>query len=177
MMRVVVAGVVILAGGLYAAACSLGEGVTSKCDPNANPGSPSACFQTPSCDDGHGEVKPEASCCTLKANQDAAQCVPGCTTDAECNGGTCVSYPNNVSACSNHGDFEGNFQDHCVGQGDGIIAPRCCSEAQMSFDTCMTRNTGGMGGGGMGGGGSGGDAGMGGGGSGGSAGMAGAGGT
>jgi hypothetical protein len=95
----------LLAGGLFA--CSLGEGVTPDCDPDAPPDQPTACFQVARCDTGMGGVKAEEDCCVEAGN----------STYAFCDGA----------------DIEGDFRQLCV----GADASGCCNTAQQQFDLCM----------------------------------------
>lgn len=92
-------------------ACSLGEGVTPKCDPDASPDQENACFQVSSCDNGNGGVKPEESCCIEAGNQEYAVC------DGKDVG------------------EDVDFRDLCV-PGMGEVSG-CCNPAQQTFDFCM----------------------------------------
>jgi hypothetical protein len=81
-----VAAAWIFAAGAAAgtfAACSLGEGETPECDPNAAPDAPNACHQTSVCDDGNGYPKPTDACCLAFANQEYGRCSGDTIPNAE----------------------------------------------------------------------------------------------
>jgi len=131
--RRVAMGVAFLAGAVFLAqACSLGEGKTPDCDPNAPLGSDAACLALHECDDGHGGIaQGNEPCCLRRASYEFARCED-------------VDEPD-------------DFRPACTG-----VTTGCCATATNLFDVCMTQGlttsastTGGMGGattaGGMGG--------------------------
>jgi hypothetical protein len=95
---------------LVAANCSLGEGATPDCNPDADPNDinadPPPCHQVADCDDGQGWPRPEDRCC--------------------------APYATNVyERCS--AIFTEDFRTNCgAGSTDG-----CCQAAQNDFDLCM----------------------------------------
>ena len=133
--RTVVVGALLLAAPFAYAACSLGDGVTSTCDPNATPDQSNACFQVAGCDNGNGGVKAEEGCCVKAGNHEYGFCEGK--------------------------DIEGDYRDICV-PGGATPPSGCCNPAQNIFDLCMagvlSGGAGVGGGGGTGGAGTGGDA-------------------
>lgn len=98
----------VLAASMVALmACSLGDGVTTDCDPNAAPSDTSACHQVSACDDGDGFVKPEQGCCEIAAERQFGLC-------AETN--------------STQGKFASCQSD---------MSADCCTELQQEFNACM----------------------------------------
>ncbi|MBI4704391.1 MAG: hypothetical protein HY744_25075 [Deltaproteobacteria bacterium] len=88
-MRVVLtsiaAGLLAGAAAAWIASCSLGEAYTPKCDPQAGPTDPSACWPVAACDDGHGGIKPQQQCCHDYANRNFKICVNDAAQDYDKN--------------------------------------------------------------------------------------------
>jgi len=61
-------GAVTAAGAIWIA-CSLGDGVSPDCDPDAAPSSPEACHQVTACDDGQGNPIKSDECCGQVADR------------------------------------------------------------------------------------------------------------
>ncbi len=83
---------VVMTGGAAWLACSLGDGVSPDCDPNAPPDSADACHQVSACDDGQGNPIKSDECCGQVADRAYkicegsddlawASCPAGSTTD------------------------------------------------------------------------------------------------
>ena len=131
-----IVGIICLTAGVafFDAACSLGEGFTPDCDPNAAPGSDKACREVAQCDTGNGGIaKDDLQCCLQAGGLEYGVCIGERVTDA----------PNY------------DFRTACP----DAATSACCGVAHKIFDLCMKGllNTGGGGGtGGSGGGGTGG---------------------
>jgi hypothetical protein len=111
--------------------CSLGEGITPACDPDAGPGASGSCAQLAECDDGTGKVKATEQCCLPVGNLAYGKCDKHALAD------------------------DADFRTLCTAGGDA-----CCNDAQEAFDLCLegtstttsssSTSTGGSGGGGAG---------------------------
>lgn len=119
--RTVVVGALLLSAPIAYAACSLGDGVTRTCDPDATPDQSDACFQVAACDTGNGGVKAEEGCCVQAGNHEYGFCEGK--------------------------DIEGDYRDICV-PGGATPPSGCCNPAQNIFDLCMAGALSGAGGGG-----------------------------
>jgi hypothetical protein len=137
-------GMALASAAMWVAqACSLGEGKTPDCDPDAPHGSGTSCLQLHQCDDGHGGIAAgNEACCLRRASYEFARCAD--VEEPDDFRLECVDIPSDLDCKKPKAERD----------------PRCCcGTAESIFDLCMTQglttsattSTGGAGGGGGGG--------------------------
>jgi hypothetical protein len=100
--------------GLLAVACSLGEGTTADCDPDAPPGSDRACLSLHPCDEGRGGIAAgNEACCLRFANYRYQRCLASLANEPQF-----IDEPD-------------DFRTLCVGDGP------CCESSSRDFESCM----------------------------------------